>query len=190
MMESAEEVWYWLVLFIFFLPFFFFFFSFSTPLLEPDRVLVLPSPWRTRTGHWSTWLLSRANYYHGMQSLATPSASSHLLPLLFSFLFFFSFRYLHTYMGSFRVLLVESPLRPWYPIWIARQMASRVVRPFLSSLLASNQLATDAGHFGILSAIKSLSFSVCCCSRCLLTSSLREPILRRQCGKENRNKIK
>lgn len=135
---------------IFLLPFFFFFVSFSTPLLEPDRVLVLPSPWRTRTGHWSTWLLSRANYYHGMQSLATPSASSHLLPLLF---FFVTFTRIYGVIscivggissGSFGSSFFLFPnFASLVPIWIARQMASRVVSSgpsLLSSLLlASNQ---------------------------------------------------
>ena len=50
---------------------FFFFFSVAAASLMRVR-----SPSRTRTGHWSTWLLSRANYYHWMQSDGPPQHRS------------------------------------------------------------------------------------------------------------------
>ena len=56
---------------IFFFSIFFFFFSAAAASLMRVR-----SPSRTRTGHWSTWLLSRANYYHWMQSDGPPQHRS------------------------------------------------------------------------------------------------------------------
>jgi len=115
--------WWWnqlkkvLILTCSFIFMFSFFFSFSTPLLESDRVLALPSPWRTRTGHWSTWLLSRANYYHGMQSVATPSASFHLLPLLFFLLVTFVHIYgvISCIVGGISSSSSTLSFCPWYP---------------------------------------------------------------------------
>lgn len=91
---------------IFLLPFFFFFVSFSTPLLEPDRVL---DSWFYRAHGARERVIDQPDYFPapiiitGCNRLRPPQHR-----LIFCPFSFFSLPS-HVYMGSFRVLLVESP---------------------------------------------------------------------------------
>ena len=106
--------------------FYFSFFLFSFSLRFPPRCLSLIGSRFYRAHGARERVIDQPDYFPapiiitGCNRLRPPQHRFIFCPFFYFFLFFF---YLRTYMGSFRVLLVESPavarlffsLRPWYP---------------------------------------------------------------------------